>query len=370
MKIQASIYNILLTRLLPIILIGCFFVPTPILFYGNWDDVGTKDLLMFLILSIAFVIPCLLTLFSLCKRNKDVLVLTKDGFYCPYLLDAKFFIHWQDVNDINLAEIASSGGNGLRVVTRYVVIGIDPSIELRKNRTVWDAWNKYFDQHSSHKNLVLSRRTMSNHDLSDIYSLLSLYRNKYLQKPFSVNTKPIREHQRTYHERLNQRKNPAFVYYKTYFSWIYYGAIYIGLLILSWLAISFFFFSLSNIKALVISVFFSLFLMFYIDQKDAIGKFVARKLRPLAIEFDKDGIYQLNNTHFEYPILWKDIIAIELKRKQRGRYSVPYLFVTIRDQNGKVHIAKIRNNLHDTSVYELYEVIAAYLESNLKNMKV
>ncbi|WP_077928734.1 hypothetical protein [Wohlfahrtiimonas populi] len=363
MKIQTSIYNILLTRLLPIILIGCFFVPISILFYGKWDDVGTKDLLMFLILSIAFVIPCLLTLFSLCKRNKDVLVLTQEGFYCPYLLDAKFFIHWQDVKYVDLAEITSSGGNGLRVVTRYVVIGIDPSIELKKKRTVWDAWNKYFDKHSSHKNLVLSRRTMSNHDLSDIYSLLSLYRNKYLQKPFSVNTKPIREHQRTYHERLNHRKNPAFVYYKTYFSWIYYGAIYSGIFVLSWLVISFFFFSLSIIKALMISALFSLFLMCFIEQNNAIGKFVAKKLRPLAIAFDKDGIYQLNNSHFEYPILWKNVVAVELTRKQRGRYLVPYLFVTIKDQNEKVRTAKIRNDLHDTSVYELYEVMTNYLEA-------
>lgn len=363
MKIQTSIYNILLTRLLLIVLIGCFFVPISILFYGKWDDVGTKDLLMFLILSIAFFIPCLLTLLALCKRNKDILVLTKEGFYCPYLLDAKFFIHWQDVKYIDLAEVTSSSGNGLSVVTRYVVIGIDPSIELKKKRTVWDAWNKYFDKRSSHKHLVFSRRTMSNHDLSDIYSLLSLYRNKYLKKPFSVNTKPIREHQRTYHERLNQRKNPAFVYYKTYFSWLYYGAIYSGIFVLSWLAISFFFFSLSKTKAIVISALFSLFLIFFIEQNNAIGKFVAKKLRPLAIEFDKDGIYQLNNTHFEYPILWKNVIAVEVQRKRRGRYSVPYLFVTIQDQSGKVHTAQIRNDLHDTSVYELYEVMTNYLES-------
>lgn len=362
MKIQTSIYNILLTRLLPLILIGCFVVPISMMFYRDRDG-GIKDLLIFLIFSIAFVIPCLLTLFALCKRNKDILILTPEGFYCPYLLDAKFFIHWQDVKYVDLAEITSSSGNGLSVVTRYVVIGIDPSIELKKKRAVWDAWNKYFDKHSSHKNLVLSRRTMSNHDLSDIYSLLSLYRNKYLQKPFSVNTKPIREHQRIYHERLNQRKNLAFVYYKTCFSWIYHGAIYSGILILSWLMISLFFFSLSNIKALVISVFFSLFLMFYIDQKNAIGKFVAKKLRPLAIEFDKDGIYQLNNTHFEYPILWKNVIVVELKRKLRGRYSVPYLFVTIPNQNGKAHTAKIRNDLHDTSVYELYEVLQNYLNT-------
>ena len=103
--------------------------------------------------------------------------------------------------------------------------------------------------------------------------------------------------------------------------------------------------------------------MFYIDQKNAIGKFVAKKLRPLAIEFDKDGIYQLNNTHFEYPILWKNVIAVELKRKRRGRYSVPYLFVTILNQNGKAHTAKIRNDLHDTSVYELYEVLQNYLNT-------
>lgn len=362
MKIQASIYTILLTRLLPIVLIGCFFMPISILFYGKWDDVGTKDLLMFVILTIAFVIPCLLTLLALCKRNKDILVLTQEGFYCPYLLDAKFFIHWQDVKYVDLAEVTSSSGNGLSVVTQYVVIGIDPSIELKKKRTVWDAWNKYFDKRSSHKHLVFSRRTMSNHDLSDIYSLLSLYRNKYLQKPFSVNTKPIREHQRTYHERLNQRKNPAFVYYKTYFSWLYYGAIYSGICVLSWLAISCFFFSLSNIKALVISMFFSLFLMFYIDQKNSIGKFVAKKLRPLAIEFDKDGIYQVNNTHFEYPILWKNVIAVELKRKQRGRYSVPYLLISIQDLNGKVHTTQIRNDLHDTSVYELHEIVQQYYE--------
>lgn len=365
MKIQTSIYNILLTRLLPTLLIGCFVVPISLKIYREWDmEIGLYEIAMLSMLGIILYSPIILMLLPILKRDKSVLILTPEGFYCPYLLEAEFFIHWQDVKYVDLAEITSSSGNGLSVVTRYVVIGIDPSIELKKKRIVWDAWNKYFDKHSSHKHLVLSRRTMSNHDLSDIYSLLSLYRNKYLQKPFSVNTKPIQEHQRTYHERLNQRKHPAFVYYKTCFSWLYYGAIYSGIFVLSWLVISYFFFSLSNIKSLVISIFFSLFLMFYIDQKNSIGKFVAKKLRPLAIEFDKDGVYKLNNTPFEWPILWENVIAVELKRKRRGRYSVPYLFIKVQDQSGKVHIAKIRNDLHDTSVYELYEVIKGYLESD------
>lgn len=94
-----------------------------------------------------------------------------------------------------------------------------------------------------------------------------------------------------------------------------------------------------------------------------ISKLSALAFKPLAIAFDKDGIYQLNNSHFAYPILWKNVVAVELKRKQRGRYSVPYLFVTIKDQNEKVRTAKICNDLHDTSVYELYEVMTNYLEA-------
>lgn len=369
MKIQATIYNILLTRLLPIFLIGCFFVPISMKFYREWESIGAKDLQIFLIASIIFFVPVISMLFALFKIDKTIVVLTPDGFYCPYLLDAKFFIRWQDVKYIDLANIASSSGNGLRIVTQYVVIGIDQSIELKKKRTVWDAWNKYFEKHSSHKSLVLSRRTMSNHDLSDIYSLLSLYRNKYLKKPLNVNTQPIQKHKLEYYKRLNQNKNPKFFYYKTCFSWLYYGSIYSGIVILVWAALSFFFFDVSKIKTLIISSLFSLFIIFLFEQDNSIGKYVAKKLRPLAIEFDNDGIYQINNFSLEYPILWNKIVSIELQRKQCGRYSVPYLFIKIQESNGEIYTAKIRNDLHDTSVYELYEVMQKHYENKIRYLR-
>lgn len=344
MKIQASIYNILLTRLLPIILLSCLFVPMVIQFYRDLQNHFNIVILFALIGLGLFILLIVWSMLDvLAKRKEGILILTDKGFYCPYLLDASTLICWSDVMGIEFDHVDYRG-----IKTPYVVIYLSDMVHLEKKTTVFDSWNNYFEKYSHYKTLVISSRSMSDYTLTDMCDILRSYWNK----------KNV-AHDIQLHD-LNKKTSVA---YTTYFSVLIFLLMYIVFTTTTWILMTTLFSNGYWLRLLQISLVVGIVTLWLFEINGYISKLSALAFKPLAIEFDKDGIYQLNNTHFEYPILWKNVIAVELKRKQRGRYSVPYLFVMIQGQNEKVHTAQIRNDLHDTSVYELYEVMTNYLEA-------
>ena len=344
MKIQASIYNILLTRLLPIILLSCLFVPVVIQFYRDLQNHFNIVVLFALIGLGLFILLIVWSMLDvLIKRKEGILILTEEGFYCPYLLDSSILICWSDVMEIEFDHIDYRG-----IKTPYVVVYLSDMVHLEKKKTVFDSWNNYFEKYSHYKTLVISSRNMSNYELTDICDVLRFYWNK----------------QNVSHDiqlyNLTKKKSVA---YTAYFSAVIFLLMYVVFTTIAWIITATLFSNGHWLRLLQISLVVGIVALWLFEINGYISKLSALAFKPLAIAFDKDGIYQLNNTHFEYPILWKNVIAVELKRKQRGRYSVPYLFVMIQGQNEKVHTAQIRNDLHDTSVYELYEVMTNYLEA-------
>ena len=98
MKIQASIYNILLTRLLPIILLSCLFVPMVIQFYRDLQNHFNIVILFALIGLGLFILLIVWSMLDvLAKRKEGILILIDKGFYCPYLLYLSTLICWSDL---------------------------------------------------------------------------------------------------------------------------------------------------------------------------------------------------------------------------------------------------------------------------------
>ncbi|MGL4674703.1 MAG: hypothetical protein ACRCXK_07575 [Wohlfahrtiimonas sp.] len=174
MKIQASIYNVLITRLLPIILLSCLFVPIVIQFSRDLQNHFNIVILFALIGLALFILLIIWSMLDvLIKRKEGVLILNEDGFYCPYLLDSSALICWSDVMGIEFDHVDYRG-----IKTPYVVIYLNDMVHLEKKKTVFDSWNNYFEKYSHYKTLVISSRSMSDYKLTDMCDILRFYWNK------------------------------------------------------------------------------------------------------------------------------------------------------------------------------------------------
>ena len=357
MKIQATIYNILLTRLLPIILLGIFEILLVFMLISE-PSARQEPSILLMILGVGVVLIGLLwSMFdTLIRRKLGAIILTEEGFYCPYLLDKDQLIPWENVLFIKMEVLNARG-----IDVPFLVIGLG-STKLKRRRYMMDNYHGRFTKKYFQELLVFSGRIMSDYELPEICDLMRLYYKKYIGESFRINTRPTEEHKKMLLAPLTKERERTFVYYCAVFNLRDY-ALTLCFCMLIGGVISWILFSARPVFSIVFGIVMGFFIMALFAQSQRIQAYSADRLMLLAIDMDKNWIYQVNKYRFASPLRWNNLIKLEINRKRKGRYSEPYLLVQVKDYDGKIITNKIRNDLRDTSVYELYEVMQKHYEN-------
>lgn len=363
MKIQATIYNILLTRLLPIILLGCFWVLL-IFMLMTEPRARYEPSIWAIILGLGVILIGLLwSMFdTLSRRKLGAIILTEEGFYCPYLLDKDQFISWKNVLFIKMEVLNARG-----IDVPFLVIGLG-STKLKRRSYMMDNYHAGLTKKYFQELLVFSGRIMSDYELPEICDLMQLYHKKYIGESFRINRRTTKEHWTMLQARLTKERERAFVYYCAVFNLRDYALAFCFCMLIS-SAISWMLFGDRPVFTIVSSIVMSLFMMALFSQSQRIQAYSADRLMLLAIDMDKNWIYQLNKQRFASPLRWNNLIKLEIHRKRKGRYSEPYLLVQVKDYDGEIYTVKIRNDLYETSVYELYEVMTKHYEKKIRLLR-
>ncbi|WP_077928733.1 hypothetical protein [Wohlfahrtiimonas populi] len=365
MKIQISIYNVLITRLLPIILLSGFFVLLIVMMISE-PKTRYEWTVWACILGLGALIIGLFwsMLDAFIRYKKGVLILTDEGFYCPYLLAEDQLIRWQDIAFIQ-TEVLNA--RGIDVV--FVVIAFANHVPLKHRRYMMDNNAGYFTKKYSLTTLVFSTRIMSDYMLQDICDVMNFYYKKAIGESFEITTVPTTEHWEILHKPLAKERKRTFVYYAQCFSFRDYFLCFSVLLIVVTSVVLLFLIRDKFALGISFSILASFIIFGFLAQNDSIDKYSARRLKPVAIDMDKDWFYQINTDRFFLPLPWKNLKSFELKRIRKGRFTVPYLLVKYVDYNQKIYTAKIHSELLDTSIYELHEIMQQHYEKKTQHLK-
>lgn len=355
MKIKASIYNILIAYLLPIILLSCLFVPAVIGAYISYVElnIALDPLLLMIIVTLGVMICGLsgMMVLGIIRRERGILILTDEGFYCPYLLDASNFIPWKKVGGIDILV-----GKFRGLITNHIEIRIDHSVKLKRKRGSLNALISNFEKQKLYQPLIFPQLTLAELDILEIYSLLDFYHRKGFGIKPDIKADDERRGVVLFGKLGSQRK----LYYETCFSWYYHGITCLLLFFTMWLIFYLVLENANYLISLVYGAISSLIVIVFLEQDQKIGRFVAHRLNPLAIDFDRDGIYQLNKTKFKEQVLWKDIESIKTTLTRIGTQLRPNLIIKLKSPQNKNENFQIRNELLDTSIYELNEILNGY----------
>lgn len=365
MKIQASIYNVLISRLLSVILSSGIFVLLIVMMISEPNTRYQWTVWVGILGLVALIIGLFWSMLdALIRYKKGVLILTKEGFYCPYLLAEDQLIRWQDIAFIR-TEVLNA--RGIDVV--FVVIVFANDVELKRRRHMMDNNVGYFTEKYSRTTLVFSTRIMSDYMLQDICDVMNFYYKKAIGESFEITTVPTPEHWEILHQPLAKERKRTFVYYAQCFSFRDYFLSFSALLIVVTLVVLLFLIRDKLALGISFSILASFIIFGFIAQNDSIDKYSARRLKPVAIDMDSNWFYQINVDRLALPLPWKNLKSLELKRIRKGRFTVPYLLVKYVDYNQKIYTAKIHSDLLDTSIYELHDIMQQHYEKKTRHLR-
>lgn len=343
MKIYRDIKAILKENLSTIIILG---VVLPIAFkpmMSALSNSGFTDAQNFYVIIILLIVfACSIAFYflysllvHLFNYKRPTIEVTTTGLRYPYFLKDDVEIPWENIKDIEYFVDTSHDRIG-----HFMVIVLEENVkmvELKKNPGLSIA-NAIQKKYAS-RVLVVFKNLVYGYSLSDLTDRLNAERKSLTAPPQFINNEPILYEKRT---------EPLIEILKR---------LGIEMLIGIAVVIYFFIYGAQNTQMRNYVLIFLGIVAFIIVMK-FINHIKLLSAPTTALCFDEHGISIINDQAFAIPIAWSDVQHVELRTQKQS----PILIIEATDvESREVKSYEIKNDLKDTSVYEVMSSLKYYL---------
>lgn len=267
--------------------------------------------------------------------NKPTIEITSSGIRYPYLLRDSLEITWGQIKNFKYVEDYSG-----KHTNYYIVVELEDGFEIgpfkeKPGLTQQEKIQKKYD----HRILVLFEDIIKDHSLPDLADRLNAERKILTRSPQFINNEPVLYEQRT--EPLIEMLKRLGI------------EMVIGIAVV----IYFFIYGAQNTQMRNYVLIFLGIVAFIIVMK-FINHIKLLSAPTTALRFDEHGISIINDQTFTMPIAWENIQHVELRTKKQS----PVLIIEAMDtESREVKSYEIKNDLQDTSVYEVMSSLKYYL---------
>lgn len=298
-------------------------------------------ILMIVVGAILIVYLCYIMLFHSYGIKYHTVEITAAGIRYPYLLKEDKEISWQDIKNIEYSAIRMN-----RHWYYNIVVILQDGIDVGEFKSVPELGTlTYLQKRYDDKIVVLFEDIIKDHSLLDLVDQLNAKRKHAIAPPAFINGESVQ---------YRMHGAPTFHVIKTLgLSFATFLLILMSMFILD--LQSFY----SKMIVLILAVTMSLIVLKLLSDR------VTDQVKlPIALRFDHNGIVVLNNQKFSPSIAWADVQRIEIKEQIKSalqRSKEPTLFIEVMNsESGEVKIYEIKNDLKDTSVYEVMNSLKYY----------
>lgn len=298
-------------------------------------------ILMIISGAILILYLCYIMLFHSYGIKHHTVEITATGIRYPYLLKEDKEILWQDIKDIEYSVIRIS-----RHWDYNIIVILQDDIDVGEFKSVPELGTlTQLQKRYDTKIVVLFEDIIKGHSLSDLVDQLNAKRKHAIAPPAFINGESIQ---------YRMHGAPTFHVIKTLgLSFATFSLILMSMFILD--LQSFY----SKMIVLILAVTMSLIVLKFLS-----GRVTSQVELPIALRFDQDGITVLDDQKFSPSITWADVQYIEIKERIKSalqRSKEPTLFIGVMDkESGEVENYEIKNDLKDTSVYEVMSSLKYY----------
>ncbi|WP_158076843.1 hypothetical protein [Wohlfahrtiimonas populi] len=259
--------------------------------------------------------------------------ITETGIRYPYLLHDNPEISWENIKKFEYIE--DSDGDS---TSYYIVVQLEISIDIGSFRKVPNASligivQKKYD----HPILIFFEDIIKDYSLPDLADRLNAECKSLTRSPQFINNEPV----------LYKKSERSI---REIFKKLIVGSI--AFLIVP----SFFMLRNWNANARLFFIIFGVIVAFMV-LKILYDHFFESFQPKVALRFNEQGISIINDQAFAMPIAWKDVQHVELRTQKQS----PLLIIEAIDaESREVKSFEIKNDLKDTSVYEVISSLKYY----------
>lgn len=280
-----------------------------------------------------YFLYCLLV--HLLNYKKPTLEVTATGLRYPYFVKDDVEIPWENIQNIEYVVDASHNRTEY-----YIVIVLEKSAQIGELKqspglSIVNAMQKKYDS----KILLVFQNLAKGYSLSDLADRLNAERKSLTAPPQFINNEPILYKKRT---------EPLIEMLKR-----------LGIeMIISIAVVTYFFiYGAQNTQMRNYILIFLGIVAFIIVMK-FINHIKLLSAPTTALRFDEHGISIINDQTFTMPIAWENVQHVELRTQKQS----PLLIIEAIDAASReVKSYEIKNDLKDTSVYEVMSSLRYYL---------
>lgn len=350
-----------------IILLGLI---APLVAWRLIDDllIGPNGIVLIIIILCWFMIIAVRRLYYLitdiANVLKPTLSLSEQGLDYPYLLKQPERIAWVDIDNIEYIEDKDKSEPAH---SPFILLTLKPEVNIEKLKRVYGArmqrtWQReYYDR----KVIVISEESLRGYSVKDAMDQIATYW-KYATHQISSPALNLDSHTIQYikTKRIQFLVVGLLLNLAVFIAIIMIGITQLNIDVLLTLE------NLSaatqwqdlNTQSIMTIIWFAIICVFGVFSITEIFKksMLGMNHYETAIDFDYVGITCINDRLFDSTVRWNDVknIYIEELVERKTSKKVPVLAIELPDKKYRIY-----NELENTNVYELYEVMASYLEA-------
>lgn len=274
-------------------------------------------------------------LVHLLNYKKPTLEVTATGLRYPYFVKDDVEIPWENIQNIEYVVDVSHNRTEY-----YIVIVLDKNAQVGELKqspglSIVNAMQKKYES----RILLVFQHLANGYSLSDLADRLNAERKSLTEPPQFINNEPILYKKRT--EPLIEMLKRLGI------------EMVIGIAVVTY----FFIYGAQNTEIRNYVLIFLGIVAFIIVMK-FINHIKLLSAPTTALRFDEHGISIINDQIFTVPIAWTDVQHVELRTQKQS----PILIIEAIDaESREVKSYEIKNDLKDTSVYEVISSLKYYL---------